>query len=65
MNLKQEIIIKTGRRKSEFTRAEIRGLIIDIFGNREPVKNQILKAAKRKKKIDIGKRSNVQSMIKA
>jgi len=49
MRANKEIIVKTGRRKSEFTRAEIRRLIRDIFGNGEPAKKQASKTSKKVK----------------
>lgn len=56
MKTNKEIIVKTGRRKSEFTRAEIRRLIRDIFGNGEPLKNQASNTSKKVKPVTKNKK---------
>jgi hypothetical protein len=57
MRTNKEIIIKTGRRKSEFTRAEIRRLIRDIFGTEKSANNKALKAPKKVKKTSTARKT--------
>ena len=65
MKSNKQIVIKTGRRKTEFTRAEIRGLIKDIFGGEKSSTNQVLKAAKRKKQIYSSSKNKNRVITKA
>lgn len=65
MKPSKQIVIKTGRRKTEFTRAEIRGLIKDIFGGEKSFTNQVLKTTKRKKQMYSSAKNKTRVITKA